>query len=133
MDNITLSALFDRMRDLPEFVGLDLNDVNLVGNFGDSPLHVAATWGDVEAITTLIRSGANVNAHGEDNLTPLHLAASKGAVEAVDALLHFGADPQAVDSDGYRPIDLAISLRHNAVVELLKQSDNARPNGPGSH
>ncbi len=49
-------------------------DVNEVGYDNDRPLHVAAMWGDVEAIDMLVAAGAEVDARGEFNFTPLRNA-----------------------------------------------------------
>ena len=79
-----LIELLSRMGNLPEFVELDLADVNQRGNFGNRPLHIAATWNDPAAIELLVESGADVNGLGEDQMTPLHRAAAAGQEFAGD-------------------------------------------------
>jgi hypothetical protein len=55
---LTAAEVLKRYTDeeLPEFVGIELNDVNEVGLFGDTPLHVAAIRGDLdEGVPTFAR------------------------------------------------------------------------------
>lgn len=115
-----MADLLDRMRDLPEFVELNLADVNQAGNFGNTPLHVAATWGDVDAIKLLIEHGARIDAEGEDGLTPLHSAAVQGNAQAVGVLLDHGANAAAAEVHGHTALELAIALGHSEVASLLK-------------
>jgi ankyrin repeat protein len=104
---------------LPEFAGIDLTDVNQRGNFGNSPLKVASTRGNIEEIEALFAGGANVNAKGEDGYTALHHAASQGHVAAVIRLLQAGALPDLVNDDCRTPRDLAVSLTEDAVVAAI--------------
>jgi len=104
---------------LPEFAGIDLTDVNQRGNFGNSPLKVASTRGNIEEIEALFAGGANVNAKGEDGYTALHHAASQVHVAAVIRLLQAGALPDFVNDDCRTPRDLAVSLTEDAVVAAI--------------
>ncbi len=58
---------------------------------GDSPLHQAASHGNLTAVQRLLDGGADANAAGRDT-TPLGAAASRGHVEVVALLLSRGAD-----------------------------------------
>jgi uncharacterized protein len=103
MPATTANEVLERMRDLPEFAELDLNDVNLRGNFGNAPLHVAATWDDADAVEALVVAGGNPNSSGEEGMTPLHRAAAQGNRQAVAALLRLGAISMPVDQTASRP------------------------------
>ena len=70
--------------------------VNLGDNDGDTALHIAATYGRVPVIKTLIERKAKVNARNKVGATPLHLAAILGRAKTVKALLSHGANPNAV-------------------------------------
>lgn len=68
-------------------------NVNLKGNFGDTPLMYAASVGKFEIVKLLIEKGADVNA--ENSLTkwaPLTNAALSGRYEIVAYLIDKGAD-----------------------------------------
>ncbi|GKZ01441.1 hypothetical protein MPSEU_001094900 [Mayamaea pseudoterrestris] len=88
--------------------GVDPSHSNAVGQ---SALHIAALWGNVEAAEALLTAGANSNAQNRImGSTPLHMAAqsNKATVERmkeiVDLLLAHGANLQLVDSNGAMPL-----------------------------
>ena len=53
---------------------------------------------------------------------PLHWAADCGYKYAVLLLLNSGADPTRVDIDGRTALDIALSLHHEDIFKLLKDS-----------
>ncbi|MDS4055718.1 ankyrin repeat domain-containing protein [Accumulibacter sp.] len=118
----SLPLLLSKMSELPEFVELTLTDANQPGNFGNRPLHVAATWNDPAAIELLVENGADVNAAGEDEMTPLHRAAAAGNFDAASTLLRLGARLDLKDRDGVTPLELAQSLNRRSVVTLLRRA-----------
>ena len=81
--------------------------VNEVGYDKDRPLHVAAVWGDVQAIEMLVAAGAEVDARGEDQFTPLHNAVGQGHVAAARRLLELGASPHTRGEWGGTPNEYA--------------------------
>lgn len=90
---------------------------------GATLLHLAASSGSAEAVTFLLKSGADVNAKGGwFDVTPLHWAAQKGCVEAVHELLAYGADLSARDSEHKgTPLDWARFFHQEPVIELLTE------------
>jgi ankyrin repeat protein len=64
---------------------------------GDTPLHLAAHYGDSEAIGILVAAGADINAIGDMGYTPLHYAVASEFVGSVDALLKLGASPSILN------------------------------------
>jgi ankyrin repeat protein len=86
----------------------------------DAPVADAAMRGDLEAIRTLVRQGADVNAAQGDGMTALHWAAMNGSAEMAELLLHAGASVHSVTRLGtYTPLHLAAKEGHAAVVQSL--------------
>jgi ankyrin repeat protein len=81
--------------------------VNEVGYDNDRPLHVAAIWGDVQAIEMLVAAGAEVDGRGEFQFTPLYHAVGQGHVGAARRLLELGASPHTHGEWGVTPNELA--------------------------
>ena len=106
--------------DLPAFCGIPLEDVNQVGNFGERPLDVASSRGNMEEIAALVEAGAEINAPGELGYTALHEAVGQGHVKAVQFLLDHGADPSAKNEFGDTPLDTAKLAKRDEIVKLLQ-------------
>lgn len=87
----------------------------------ESPVADAARQGDVDAVRTLLRDGADVNAAQGDGMSALHWAAERGDVELMDVLLYAGAEVEAATRIGqYRPIHVAARNGHlDAVTRLI--------------
>ncbi|HUE87027.1 MAG TPA: ankyrin repeat domain-containing protein [Vicinamibacterales bacterium] len=95
-------------------------DVNAAQGDGMTPLHWAATHGDLELSKMLLVAGANIRATTRINgYTPLFLAAREGNAGVVAALLDAGADPQAVSATGSTPLMLAAGAGSIEAVERL--------------
>jgi ankyrin repeat protein len=74
---------------------------------GDTPLHVAAFHGDVNAVRVLLDHGAGLNSRNAHRLTPLYQAVRWGHLEVAQALLDRGADPNTHDDRGETPLHCA--------------------------
>ena len=86
----------------------------------DSPVADAAARGDLEAVRSLVKGGADVNAAQGDGMTALHWAAVNGNAEMAEILIHVGASVSAVTSLGrYTPLHLASVGGHARVVKAL--------------
>lgn len=85
---------------------------------GDTPLHWAAVYGDVDSLRLLIERGADVNATNAAGATALMRAAGDPA--KVQLLLAHGANVNARSAMGQTPLILAArTARSRDVVELL--------------
>jgi len=105
-----LDAVLASMRDTAEFDMIEIKGVNDRGNLGNTPLHVAAVWGDVRAINCLLDHGANIDAVGEFGETALHVAVQMRRPEAVETLLARGASRDVRNDLGKTPIELAMAV-----------------------
>mmetsp|Transcript_12444 Transcript_12444/g.15581 ORF Transcript_12444/g.15581 Transcript_12444/m.15581 type:complete len:357 (+) Transcript_12444:68-1138(+) len=92
--------------------GVNPSHANAVGQ---SALHIAALWGNVEAVKALITHGASVDAKNSiTGATPLHCAVQSNKepaanrVTSAKLLLTAGADPSIPDKFGAPPIEYAI-------------------------
>lgn len=126
-------------------------DVNVLNEWGDSPLNVASSGRNVgfclEMARKLIDRGAKVNSKNDFSLTPLHEAFAVFVVEDLDTsphpdtlesraplvafLITSGADVNAVSVDGETPIFLALKdvesmkllLDAGAKVDIRNKKD----------
>jgi ankyrin repeat protein len=90
------------------------------GASAPDPLLEAARRGDVAAVRSLLRSGADPNVALGDGLTALHLAAEAGNLELVSVLIDAKARLDARTRIGdYTPLHLAAGSAHEPVVRAL--------------
>ena len=108
--------------ELPDFLEMELNDVNQAGPSGTRPIHVAAVRGSIEELMALIDGGADVNAPGDCGATPLHDAAGQGHADIVKILLEHGASPLKKNDWNYTPADVALAHGRKDIADLLKAS-----------
>ncbi|MFM7469298.1 MAG: ankyrin repeat domain-containing protein [Vampirovibrionales bacterium] len=90
----------------------------VVGEDGDTRLHIAAKNGDTSLVEELILGGANVDQTDDLGWTPLHEASLGGHVEIVKVLLAHGANVNQADSTGDTPLHIA-SHDDVEVVKVL--------------
>ncbi|KAK4444397.1 hypothetical protein QBC34DRAFT_385242 [Podospora aff. communis PSN243] len=88
---------------------------------GQTPLSIAALWGDSSTVELLILHGANTQAVDLERRTPLHLAVKSGDHSSTERLFCHGVDIEAVDHIGRTPLSLAASdtSSDGEVVKLL--------------
>jgi len=94
-------------------------DVNAKDRQGGTPLHRAASGGQVSLIDVLIEKGARVNATTAVGGTPLHSAARAGRLDAVRRLLAKGADVNARSARQRTPLHWAVEAGKREVARLL--------------
>src|SRR5262245_45500645 len=94
----------------------------------DAPVADAAMRGDIEAVRTLIKQGADVNAAQGDGMTALHWAAETGNVEMAQVLIRAGGSTSAVTRRGsHTPLHVSARAGRGAVVKALLDA-GADPN-----
>ncbi len=94
----------------------------------ESPLIDAVKKQDVEAIRTLLKQKADVNATEADGFTALHWAAQRNDLQLVDLLLGAGANAKASTRYNITPLYLAAVNGNAAMLERLLKA-GADPNG----
>jgi hypothetical protein len=89
---------------------------------GLTELHMASDEGDTERVTSLLASGADVNAMAMAGWTPLHLAIRRGRADAVQALLAAGADAARV-VHGRDALELAEHHDQARIADMLRRAN----------
>lgn len=117
----TIEDIFRQIESVADFSGHQIDSVHYRNGYDDTPLHIVANWGDIEAIKLLVNAGADVNAIGETGFTPLHCAAEQNWPEAVELLLALGAT-QIPDKDGCLPYELAKMLGNSESLKVLENA-----------
>ena len=74
---------------------------------GETPLHLASQYEEVEVVRMLIERGADVSAQNKEGGTPLHQASQNGSVGVVRMLLERSTNIAARNKDGETPLHLA--------------------------
>ena len=91
--------------------GVDIN--SQAGRWGNTPLHEAAFWGNVQVVRLLISEEANVDAKDYYGCTPLHDAVDYGNLEILELFLGKNTNVNAINEEGQTPLDL-VSLKETA-------------------
>lgn len=95
----------------------------------DEALWMTALSGDINALTLLVREGANpgiATSHGE---TALHAAAARGHLRVVSFLLQQGVSAHSRTTNGWTPLHHAARFGHVSVANFLVRS-GANPHSP---
>ena len=87
---------------------------------GMQPIHYAALYDSVEAIESLSRLNANLNAScTKRKLLPIHLAILSRSFKACFKLLELGASPTVSQFDGLTPMHLAALHTSTELIDAL--------------
>ena len=88
-----------------------------------SAVHTAAFSNDLDALTALVASGANLDATDRAGFTPLHLATQQGNLESALLLLNSGCSVDPTNVYGNTPLFTAVfnSDGGGALITLLRE------------
>ena len=123
---ITLADVLRRIEaaDLPDFIDRPVDSIATRSAFGDTPLHIAALWGELEMATVLLDAGADIDARGEDDYTPLHYAIEQEKPEVAELLIARGANLLARDRLGLDAYALC-AMNRNATIQAMLPEKHA--------
>ncbi|PXF42086.1 Ankyrin-3 [Gracilariopsis chorda] len=100
----------------------------VIGDEGQTALHIAARNQSVKVLENLLKAGANPNIEDESGLSPLLTVmenANGDKVEistSMNLLLRAGADPNKTTPDGERLLHFACKAKFHQLVEQLLKS-----------
>lgn len=103
---------------LPLVKQLVENDAD-VNKPGWTPLHYAASTGQVAVIEFLLENSAYIDAESPNGSTPLMMAAMYGSPEAVKVLIQAGADLGIKNQLGLTALDFAVRGNRQNAKELI--------------
>uniref|UniRef100_A0A673GLN3 Ankyrin repeat and FYVE domain containing 1 n=1 Tax=Sinocyclocheilus rhinocerous TaxID=307959 RepID=A0A673GLN3_9TELE len=94
---------------------------------GQSPLHLAASWGLEEVAQCLLEFGANVNAQDSEGRAPIHVAISNQQSIIIQLLIsHPEIRLNIRDRQGMTPFACAMTHKNNKAAEaILKREPGA--------
>lgn len=87
---------------------------------GWTPLHYAASTGQVAVIEFLLENSAYIDAESPNGSTPLMMAAMYGSPESVKVLIQAGADLNVKNQLGLTALDFAVRGQRQNAKELLE-------------
>ncbi|KAM9034862.1 LOW QUALITY PROTEIN: rabankyrin-5 [Sarcophilus harrisii] len=94
---------------------------------GQTPLHLAASWGLEETVQCLLEFGANVNVQDAEGRTPIHVAISNQQSVIIQLLIsHPDIRLNVRDRQGLTPFACAMTYKNNKAAEaILKREPGA--------
>lgn len=87
--------------------------------YRQTPLMVAAEWGDIRIVSTLLSAGAAANAQDAEGESALMYAAFAGMTDVIDPLKKAGANVNAANVRGETALHLAARHDHADTVKAL--------------
>jgi ankyrin repeat protein len=119
--DIFAAAVLGKVERLKALAQADPQLVHAYSPDGWTALHLAAHFGQREAVEALLAAGASVQARSHNMMhnTPLHAAMPGGKPEIVEALLASGAEVNAQQEGGFTALHEAASQGNAALIKLL--------------
>ncbi len=103
-------------------------DINAVDPKGNTPLHIAASHGNVESVRFLAKRVKNLNRKNNNDRSALHLAAFRGSVPVVKVLIGKKVRLNERDTQKNTPVMLSDREKHYKVSRILREA-GARKSG----
>jgi len=119
--HIVAAARFGFVDLLQRFVAMG-EDINVMADNGESPLHVASGSGNVATVQYLCEHGAILDCQDNNGNTALHVAVSNGHLDATRILVEEGANLCAADESGSTALHIAAKGGYLNIVQYLTDS-----------
>lgn len=108
-------------RSIKLLAGLKNIDVDIQGNDGSTPLHLACIY-ENESLVKLLLPKAKPNIQDKEGCAPLHWAVSDGTIDTLSTLLGMmDINVNIKDNKGSTPLHLAAEEENRKAVKLLDQ------------
>ncbi|KAK6025244.1 ankyrin repeat protein [Ostertagia ostertagi] len=117
-------AAYHGDRNLKSLLGATCIDVQ--DSLGRTPLMLAASQGQLDAVDLLTKNGAYIDCIDSDGRTAFQLAAIHGHLPVVDILLALGADEAHKDNDGAVALHYAVAHGDVTLCKALATSVTVR-------
>ena len=98
-----------------------------VNKTGWTPLHYAASRGQIPMIDLLLEHHAYIDAESPNRTTPLMMAAGYGSVQSTRILLRAGADATVKNAEGLTALDFAMGFGKADAAAALRAAATAKP------
>ncbi|AIL65081.1 Ankyrin repeat protein [Rickettsiales bacterium Ac37b] len=85
--------------------------INFINKQGETALHIAAKYTNIDAIRILLHMGADINIQNYEGRTALHIVARCNCFNIIELLLRKGADIKIVDNNGNTPAHLVSQMQ----------------------
>ena len=96
-----------------------------VNRVGWTPLHYAASTGDLELVKLLLDKAAYIDAQSPNKTTPLMMAARARKTDVVRLLLNEGADPTPVNDAGFGAAEYCDRNKESSLAAEIRQLADA--------
>jgi ankyrin repeat protein len=115
------AAALGRVDRIKELLRADPASASSYSPDGFPAVGLAAFFGHLDAVSTLIAAGADIHAAATNALKvqTIHAAVASKNLAIVRAVLEAGADPNAAQQQGFRPMHEAGSSGSRELAELL--------------
>lgn len=117
--SVLTGAIIDNDDEAAEKALSVIRNVNIKDLNGDYPIGIAAMYGNVKMIKSLILKGAKIDSPSSNGNTPLHLAVSAGMLDAAAYLVEKGADINARNDEGMTPLYINASQGETGITQML--------------
>jgi ankyrin repeat protein len=115
----TLKVLLEGFTLSPHQTPADALDAVTSDGCKNTPLHIAAKFGNSKGCTHLLQLGANPNLSNTTGDTPLHIAAAENYSLVIQTTLEHGANPLIKNHKGKTPRDMATVKPLNSDADVL--------------